>query len=167
MLHSPLKWNIIRLRITPKRVEQKDRVLITHLKKPAASISHQQSMSIVHGIPELKGKHSICISPREFVSKLCWGEPEPVKTIMGSVLIVDKGYTARLGDPALLGVVNGEHDGNGHIDEGAVVETERVEMKSLEELALSHEASQWASPAFAEDVEPLEVDFEELDSGQT
>lgn len=82
-------------------------------------------------------------------------------------MIVDKGYTARLGDPALLGVVNGEHDGHRHIDEGAVVETERVEMKSLEELALSHEASQWASPAFAEDVKPLEVDFGELDSGQT
>lgn len=83
------------------------------------------------------------------------------------MLIVDKGHTAGLADLGLLGVVNGEHDGHGHIDKGAIVETERVEIKNLEELVFSHVASQLAGPAFSEHVQPLEVDLGELDSGQT
>lgn len=85
----------------------------------------------------------------------------------GPVFIVDEGNAARPADPALLGVVDSEHDRHRHVDDWAVPESERVKMKSLEELGFPLEPFQGASPAFAEHMHPLKIDLRQLDLGQT
>lgn len=46
------------------------------------------------------------------------------------------------------------------------MESERVEMKSLEELRFPHEATKRAGPSFAEHVNPFHIHRGKLDSGQ-
>ncbi|KAJ0254646.1 hypothetical protein HA466_0105300 [Hirschfeldia incana] len=45
-----------------------------------------------------------------------------------------------------------------HIDDGSVVETKRIEVKSLEELRFPHKTSERTRPAFAQHVHPLQID---------
>ncbi|KAJ0521753.1 hypothetical protein HanIR_Chr10g0474691 [Helianthus annuus] len=61
LLHTPTKRNIICLGESSEWMKQKNRVLITHFKKPTPCVGHQKSMTVVYGIPELESKHCIGI----------------------------------------------------------------------------------------------------------
>lgn len=82
LLHTPAKGNIICLSESPKWMKQKNRILITHFKKPSPCVSHQKSMTIVNWIPELESKDGISIPFGEFRPKFWRGKSVFVKTIV-------------------------------------------------------------------------------------
>jgi hypothetical protein len=69
-------------------------------------------------------------------------------------------------NPVLLRVVDGQNDRHRHVHGRPVLEPERVKMKRLEELILSHESTERARPAFAQNVDPFEINPGEPDSRQ-
>jgi len=79
---------------------------------------------------------------------------------------IEKSYPFVVPDPMLLLIIDGEDDRHRHVDEGAIVESERIEMKRLEELGFFHEAFEGCGPSFTEDVNPLQVDSRKLDPRQ-
>jgi len=64
-------------------------------------------------------------------------------------------------DLVLVGVPDGEHDGERHVDEAPIGESDAVEVEALEVLVLAHEAAERAGPSLGEHVRPLEVDVGE------
>lgn len=61
LFHPPFKRNIISLGVTTQRVQQKERVLVTHLQQSASCVSHKQCMTIMHWVAQLECKDSICL----------------------------------------------------------------------------------------------------------
>jgi len=61
-------------------------------------------------------------------------------------------------DLLLVGVPDGEHDGERHVDEAPVGEADAVEVEALEVLVLVHEPAERAGPSLGQHVRPLEVD---------
>lgn len=84
----------------------------------------------------------------------------------GIVVGVKESDRSGVGDAVLLGIVNGENNGHWHIRHRPIREPEGIEMKRLEELGFSHESGERAGPAFAEHMNPLDIDAGELDTGQ-
>jgi hypothetical protein len=82
------------------------------------------------------------------------------------VVRVEKSDLCGPADPVLLRVVDCQNNRHGHVHDRLVLEPERVKMKRLEELILSHESTERASPAFAQHVDPLEINPGEPDSRQ-
>lgn len=87
----------------------------------------------------------------------------------GLVVVADKHDPRAIPDLPLLVVVDGQHDGHRHVDNPrpVIIISDRVEMKCLEELRLSHEPAKGAGPTLAQHVDPLEVDPRQPDAGQT
>lgn len=71
-----------------------------------------------------------------------------------------------IADSKPVRVVDREDDRERHIHNRPIMKSEGIEMKRLEELRFSHKPTKWARPAFAEHVNPFEVDPRELDSRQ-
>lgn len=79
------------------------------------------------------------------------------------VVGVNERDPGRLTDLVLLRIVDGEDDRHRHVNDRPVFESERVKMKSLEELGFSHESTEGAGPPLAQHMDPLHVDPGELD----
>jgi len=79
---------------------------------------------------------------------------------------IEKSNPFVIPDLMLLGIINSQHDGHWHVHDRPIIESERVEMKRLEELGFSHEASEGCGPSFAEDMDPLQVNPWKLDPRQ-
>lgn len=79
---------------------------------------------------------------------------------------IEKSNSFVIPDPMLLRIIDGEDDRHRHVDDRAIAESERVEMKRLEELGFLHEAFEGCGPSFTEDMNPLQVDSRKLDPWQ-
>lgn len=82
LLHPPAEWDIVRLRVSPERMEEEDRVLVPHLEKPLTCVGHQESVAVVDGIPELESKDGVRVALLELLAELRRGETEAVEAIV-------------------------------------------------------------------------------------
>ncbi|GKV02254.1 hypothetical protein SLEP1_g14711 [Rubroshorea leprosula] len=90
--------------------------------------------------------------------------PPPSKNGDGVVSRVNESDPGGLPDVMLLRIIDCQDDRHPHVNDGPVIQPERVKMKSLEELGFSHESAERACPALAQYVHPLQVVLRQPDS---
>ncbi|PPR82467.1 hypothetical protein GOBAR_AA38247 [Gossypium barbadense] len=84
----------------------------------------------------------------------------------GVIIRVNECDSVGLSNPLLLRIINRQHNQHRNVDERIIAESERVKMKSLEELEFSHEPGEGAYPALTQNMDPLQVDPAQLHPGQ-
>ncbi|KAK5771642.1 hypothetical protein PVK06_047870 [Gossypium arboreum] len=84
----------------------------------------------------------------------------------GVIIRVNERDSVGLSNPLLLRIINRQHNRHRNVDERIIAESERVKMKSLEELEFSHEPGEGAYPALTQNMDPLQVDPAQLHPGQ-
>lgn len=82
LFHSDIKRHIISLHESSQGVKQQNWVLVTHLQQPPSCVIHQQSMPIVHWVPQLKSEDSISLAFIKFLSELLGREPVVIEPII-------------------------------------------------------------------------------------
>lgn len=104
LLHAPSEWNIILFSVATQRMEQEDRILVSHVKQAATSVGHEQGVAVVHRVPQLEGKHRVCATPLKLVAELGRGETEPVQP----VVVLDRLYDLKVtADQPVSGTTDG------------------------------------------------------------
>jgi len=63
-------------------------------------------------------------------------------------------------------VINGQHNGKGHVHQRTILDPKGIEMQTLKILLLPHEPSQGTSPPFPHHMHPLKINPCELHLGQ-